>query len=103
MQVSTDTLNHAFGLGKVEDGIAAEVTVGAEGRIRLGALLGDTEVTQAEAADIAEKLVAAIEASVNRNQIGSPRFYDSAEILRRSEGKLGRAKAAVHAIYHSVS
>ena len=95
MQTTTNKLNAKFGLGDPEDGVAGEVVVDDDGWIQFGS----RSLSQAEAVEIAEKLLSATMASQWRGQIDQPWFNDSEAILRRQNGKLGQA---IHAVRHAL-
>jgi hypothetical protein len=97
---TSSRLNSIFRLGHLQDGIAAEVTVDDDGHIQLGELLGDQQLTQAEAVDLAEKLLTAVQASIHRDQIVRPDFFSAKEILQREESRLGQAIRAARRVYH---
>jgi hypothetical protein len=68
-----------------------DVRNGTDGRI----YLGDEELTQAKAIETATLLVCAVQRSIDRNQIGTPRYTDSEQILARQNAPLGRALKAL--------
>jgi hypothetical protein len=53
------------------------------------------QLTQAEAIRDAMLLVVAVQRSIDRNQIGTPGYNDSARILARQKSPLGRAITAL--------
>jgi hypothetical protein len=57
--------------------------------------LGDEELTQAKAIETATLLVCAVQRSIDRNQIGTPKYNDSEQILARQKAPLGRAIKAL--------
>jgi hypothetical protein len=72
-----------------------KITVTDSGWIRHG----DELLSPREAAETAHALLDAIRLSQDRNQVNSPNYHDSSEILRRAESPLGQALAATRNVF----
>ena len=82
-------------MSTTEHSIQDEVSVDYNGYI----LLAGRTLTQAEAIELALALTKATQRSIDRNQVNTPGYYDSTEIIRRSESKLGKAISALKAVW----
>lgn len=71
------------------------VTVDTAGRI----WLNDREYTQLEAIETARALTQAVQDSIYRTQVDTPRYRSSEGILERQNSPLGRAISALGKIY----
>lgn len=61
--------------------------------------LGELQLFQRDAIEVAAALAQAVEDSINRSQKKLPRYYDSKAILERQESKLGKAISALRKVY----
>jgi hypothetical protein len=59
----------------------------------------NTKMAPWDATRLAEDLMRACESSLHRNQIGKPSYYDSENILRRQNSKLGQAIFALSEVF----
>jgi hypothetical protein len=88
-----------FDTGKPIKRNPPEVRVMPEGQILLGHFDSEDpsyeELWQAEAIQTALRLVVAVQKSIDRNQIGTPSYNDTENILRRQNAPLGRALQAL--------
>lgn len=84
-----------------ETGQSYEVNVDSDGWIRLWRYghYGENRLSQAEAAELAAELLDAIRKSQDRNQMASWSYYDTENIERRANSKLGIAQAAARNIF----
>jgi len=61
--------------------------------------LDGVRMTQRDAVDLAAALVQGVQRSIDRYQMDRPSYYDTAQILARSESALGRALTALTKVF----